>query len=494
MKHIVTWVMGAALFSPNLGRASDDFPPIPQTDKKYVVRIAYLIPTNRIPRPQVVENLQKLLPWLQNWYAEQMELHGYGRKTFQFENRPGEPPPIHKVRVAGSDTDYHTEANAAQTTEHLRVWMKLVDAAQRAGVPVKARGQVWLLAYETHVQRPDGAIAGRLNRGGQFGRNEHSGVGTAVTTLLGMADESGMNVTAEYDGMTVPDVGPYPLRYGKSFETYAGGRTLGGIVSGEVGSMLHELSHAFGLKHDRRNDNGRQGNLMGSGYRGIRSEIYPRRFPGEAVSLSPASAAVLNVNRHFNSDRSFTDETPPVIERVQVGPGIVDGNIVAEIEATDDQQLAHATFHIEANVDGDCRMSGTRQQATLKSYHYKAAATVPWEIRVFDAQGNIAVRTGTLAIKSLAPHAPIPILKASTYRAKPGQKIVVDANSSLDPDSKVLHFEWDQDGDGTFDLREGPQREITVSFDKPGIYKIRTRVRDERHQTVSEPVLIRIME
>jgi hypothetical protein len=172
----------------------------------------------------------------------------------------------------------------------------------------------------------------------------------------------------------------------------------------------------------------------------------------------------------------------------------VDGKIVAEVEATDDQQLAHATFHIETNVDGDCALRGTRQQATLKSYHYKVAATVPWEIRVFDAQGNIAVRTGTLAIKSQAPHAPIPILKASTYRARPGQKIVVDANSSLDPDSKDLHFEWDRDGDGTFDTRESPRRELTLSFDKPGIYKIRTRVRDERHQTVSEPVLIRVTE
>lgn len=231
---------------------------------------------------------------------------------------------------------------------------------------------------------------------------------------------------------------------------------------------------------------------MGAGYRGIRSEIYSRRFPGEAVNLSPASAAVLNVNRHFNFDRSFTDDTPPVIQHVQVGPEVVDGNIVAEIEASDDQQLAHATFHIESNVDGDCALSGTRAQATLKSYHYKAAAVVPWEVRVLDAQGNIAVRTGTLAIKSPAPHAPIPILKASTYRARPGQKIIVDANSSLDPDSKDLRFEWDRDGDGAFDTREDPRRETTVSFSQPGIYKIRARVSDERHQSVSEPVLLRI--
>jgi hypothetical protein len=269
---------------------------------------------------------------------------------------------------------------------------------------------------------------------------------------------------------------------------------MGGIVSGEVGSMLHELSHAFGLKHDRRNDNGRQGNLMGSGYRGIRSEIYGRRYPGEAVNLSPASAAVLNVNRHFNPNRSFSDDTPPVIERASVGPGIVDGNILAEIEATDDQQLAHATFHIDANVDGDCVLSGKRQQATLKSYHYRAGATLTWEIRVFDAQGNIAVRTGTLALSNPAPHAPIPILKASTYKGRPGQKIIVDANSSLDPDSKQLRFEWDQDGDGTFDTNGDVRREITVSFSKPGIYRIRARVSDGAHQTVSEPVLIRISE
>ena len=258
--------------------------------------------------------------------------------------------------------------------------------------------------------------------------------------------------------------------------------------------MMHELSHGFGLKHNRRNDNGRQGNLMGSGYRGIRSEIFTRRYPGEAVNLSPASAAELNVNRHFNPDRSFTDDTPPVIESVEVGPRIVDGNIVAIIEATDDQQLAFATFHVDSNVDGDCVLNGTRQKISLKSYHYKAGTAVSWEVRVFDSQGNKAVRTGTLAVSNAEPHAPIPILKASTYAGRPGQAIIVDAINSLDPDSERLLFEWDTDGDGTFDAPPNSQRQTTVRFNKPGIYKIRTRVSDERHQTVSEPLLIRISE
>ena len=133
MRYILSLALGALLFNPCFAQRAADFPPIPQTEKEYVVRVAYLIPTNRKPQPKVVANLQKLLPWLQNWYAEQMDRHGYGRKTFQFESAAGEPPPVHLVRIAGSDTDYHTPANAAQTSEHVRAWLKLVAAAQTAG-------------------------------------------------------------------------------------------------------------------------------------------------------------------------------------------------------------------------------------------------------------------------------------------------------------------------------------------------------------------------
>jgi hypothetical protein len=200
------------------------------------------------------------------------------------------------------------------------------------------------------------------------------------------------------------------------------------------------------------------------------------------------------VNRHFNYDRSFTDNTPPKIETVDVSPRAIDGNIVANIEATDDQQLALAMFHIDSNADGDSVLNGTQQKATLKSYHYKAGRPLSWEVRVFDAQGNKAVRTGTLSISESEPHAPIPIIKASTYDGKPGQTIIVDGINSLDPDSKQLLFEWDKDGDGTFETNPDPRRQTTVSFDKPGIYKVLARVSDERHKTISEPVLIRVSE
>lgn len=489
MPNSLLLVAASALVS--VQSAVADFPPIPEPDDQYVVRIAYVVPKNREPRQAVIKNLQHLMKWQQGWYAEQMDRHGYGRKTFRFENGDRLPPPVHLVRLSQPDSDFHVK-DEPQGAEHAAAWKKLINAVKEAGVPLGERGQVWLLATELHKQLPDGSVVGRLNRGGPY-RNRHSGVATGATTLFGMADEFGMTNADEYDGMTIPEVGPYPLRHGSSFKTWRGGRTLGGVVSGDVGGMMHEVLHGFGVKHNKRNETTPyHGYMMGPGYRGVRSEMYSRRFPGEAVNLSAASAAVLNVNRHFNSDREYTDDTPPVIRSVRVETRPVDGHLVAKVEASDDQQLAYVTFHLNSYVDDDRALNGTDQKLTLKSWRYKSGTKSTWDVRVLDAQGNIAVKTGTITISDAEPHAPIPVIWAHDYTIKTGQETVVDASRSRDPDSGNLLVEWDTNGDGEFDSVPNSRQQMTIKFAKSGVYRVVARVSDESHKSTSAPILIRV--
>ena len=53
---------------------------------EYVVRVIYFIPNDREPDPNIDEKLDTLIKKAQQYYADQMESHGFGRKTFRFES------------------------------------------------------------------------------------------------------------------------------------------------------------------------------------------------------------------------------------------------------------------------------------------------------------------------------------------------------------------------------------------------------------------------
>ncbi len=50
-----------------------------------VVRIVYFLPKDKEPFPNITEKLDKSIREAQDFYADEMERHGFGRKTFSFE-------------------------------------------------------------------------------------------------------------------------------------------------------------------------------------------------------------------------------------------------------------------------------------------------------------------------------------------------------------------------------------------------------------------------
>ncbi len=50
-----------------------------------VVRLIYHLPKDKEPTPNVTQKLDKLIRKVQKFYADEMERHGFGRKTFTFE-------------------------------------------------------------------------------------------------------------------------------------------------------------------------------------------------------------------------------------------------------------------------------------------------------------------------------------------------------------------------------------------------------------------------
>ena len=61
------------------------------------VRMIYFLPNDRPFRQEVVDSMKTTIRRIQTLYAEQMQAHGHGRKTFRFETDAQGEPTVHRV-------------------------------------------------------------------------------------------------------------------------------------------------------------------------------------------------------------------------------------------------------------------------------------------------------------------------------------------------------------------------------------------------------------
>ena len=85
------------------------------------VRLVYFLPADRHPRQGIEEKMDVLIKNVREFYANQMENYGYGRRTFDIETDQNGRAVVH--RVNGQFTDTHYYDNEA----FLKVWREIHD-------------------------------------------------------------------------------------------------------------------------------------------------------------------------------------------------------------------------------------------------------------------------------------------------------------------------------------------------------------------------------
>ena len=70
------------------------------------VRMIYFLPNDRPFQQAVVDSMKVTIRQIQTFYADQMEAHGYGRKTFRFETDAQGEPLVHRVDGQYPDSHY----------------------------------------------------------------------------------------------------------------------------------------------------------------------------------------------------------------------------------------------------------------------------------------------------------------------------------------------------------------------------------------------------
>ena len=81
------------------------------THPKPIVRLIYFLPRNRQPQPDINAKMDRLIKDVHRFYAEQMENHGLGRKTFEFETDAHGNAVVYHINGKFNDVYYHDESS-----------------------------------------------------------------------------------------------------------------------------------------------------------------------------------------------------------------------------------------------------------------------------------------------------------------------------------------------------------------------------------------------
>ena len=198
--------------------------------------------------------------------------------------------------------------------------------------------------------------------------------------------------------------------------------------------------------------------------------------------------AVLRVTDKFgeSSDTSIsvTVNEPPsnIVPTAQIDafPTEATEGDTIQLDATLSNDIDGDIIRYEWDFDGDQIYDQVTYTTSLVQYAYEAAGTFDAYVRVTDNLGGTGKASVRLTINGLAGNQP-PVAEviASPNGGPPPVAVQFDASGCMDPDGTITKFEWDLDGDGSFEDDSGTTPSNSKVYSENGVYNVMVRIWDD---------------
>jgi PKD repeat protein len=133
---------------------------------------------------------------------------------------------------------------------------------------------------------------------------------------------------------------------------------------------------------------------------------------------------------------------------------------------------------------------GTTSTEQNPTHRYAENGRYTVKLTVMDNEGGEGSKTVELEVLNVSP-----LASFSYSPAEPGigQRVEFDASGSTDPDGEIVKYEWDLDGDGTFET-ESEEAAAEAVYEQAGIYRVALRVTDDDGATATSTQEVEIFE
>ena len=323
------------------------------------VKLVYFLPNDRPARPDRIAAIRQMIKDTQRFYADEMERHGYGRKTFRVETGSDGKPVVHRFNGRFNE-DYYYEP----LTDY-KVWdevFKRFDDSQH----------IYYIFMDMGREVLDGGNS--------------CGLGGAIFFPSNVADPA-----FSFGSVAIRHRDKTPA------EELLGGSAMS-PVSGhcfDIRLITHEFGHAFGLEHDFRE--GRDTIIMS----------------GWGSRLSAAAAEWLSVSRFFNSSTISNNSSGNI--QLSSPPTYSSEGVNVRFEVADADGLHQAQLLVpdilrDGSSWGPYRLFDAKrlngETKTTVEFISDALTVEPVDritLQTIDVNGNIAWATIPVDIASVVP-------------------------------------------------------------------------------------------
>jgi PKD repeat protein len=206
------------------------------------------------------------------------------------------------------------------------------------------------------------------------------------------------------------------------------------------------------------------------------------------VSRAYASSSSVTVKLRVTDDGGATDTSsleltvnnraPSATFTVSPNPALTDQTVTFDASASNDPDGTITNYKWDLDGNGSFEVDTGSTDTVSRVYATSGPVTV--RLLVTDDDGTTAQASRTLTVNDRPPTASFTI---SPNPAPTGQTVNFDASASSDPDGTIADYEWDLDGNGSFETDSGTDPTTSRSYASSGSVTVKLRVTDDEGKT-----------
>lgn len=156
--------------------------------------------------------------------------------------------------------------------------------------------------------------------------------------------------------------------------------------------------------------------------------------------------------------------------------GNVPLNVQFSAAGSADSDGSIVNYEWDLDGDGAYELSGA---ATTQTRSYTVVGSYTARLRVTDNDGATAVSTLTIVVSAAGSNvSPTAIIGATPVSGAAPLAVNFTAAGSTDPDGSIASYEWDFNGDGTYETNTGTTQTVSFTYTGGGTFSARLRVTD----------------